>query len=141
MILPLADLLDAHSSERWLTQFLHPSGLRCPRCRAGTNEARLFRRGRRTRLIDYRCNRCDTVYNLYTGTFFFRKQLNPQQALLLLRGIQKGDSVMSIAMEVGVSRRSVYNLARCLRGNLGHEAQAQFELSRTRATGCRDDLL
>lgn len=113
----IAELLDAQSSESWLLQQFHPTGFKCAHCGADVSQARIFRRGQRTRLADYRCKRCSRVYNLYSGTIFAHKQMRPQQVVLLLRGIQKGESAATIANEVGVSWRTVHNLRRKLRTN------------------------
>ncbi len=113
----MAELLDAQSCESWLLEQFHPAGFKCAHCGADVSEARIFRRGQRTRLADYRCKRCARVYNLYSGTIFAHKQMRPQQVVLLLCGIQKDESAATIAHEVGVSWRTVYNLRRKLRTN------------------------
>ncbi len=117
MIFPVTKLLDDQSSEKWLLRHLHPNGLRCPTCRARLKQARLFRIAHRTRLTDYRCTQCGTIYNLYTDTIFAHKQLRPQQVVMLLRGVCKGEPSTTLAEENDVSWRTVHELRRALQRN------------------------
>jgi len=70
-------------------------------------------------LIDYRCTACQRVYNLYTGTLFAGSRLTPCQVVLLLRGVLKGDSSLTLAEELALSRMTVHQWRKQL--------QAQFE--------------
>jgi transposase-like protein len=117
MIFPITKLLGDQASEKWLLRHLHPNGLRCPACQAGLKQARKFRVARRTQLSDYRCRQCGTVYNLYTGTVFAHKQLRPQQVVMLLRGICKGEPSTTLAEENAMSWRTVHELRRVLQDN------------------------
>jgi transposase-like protein len=117
MIFPVTKLLGEQSSEKWLLRHLHPNGLRCPTCQASLKQARKFRTAWRTHLTDYRCTHCGTVYNLYTSTVFAHKQLRPQQVVMLLRGICKGEPSTTLAEENAVSWRTVHELRRVLQRN------------------------
>jgi transposase-like protein len=68
-------------------------------------------------LTDYRCKQCGTVYNLYSGTVFAHKQLRPQQVVMLLRGICKGEPSTTLAEENDLSWRTVHELRRILQRN------------------------
>jgi hypothetical protein len=57
------------------------------------------------------------VYNLYTGTVFAHKQLRPQQVVMLLRGICKGEPSTTLAEENAMSWRTVHELRRVLQDN------------------------
>src|SRR5215471_16772713 len=114
MIFPITALLDEQSSEEWLLNYLHPKGFCCPQCQASIGEARKFRVAQRTQLTDYRCRHCDCVYNLYTDTVFAHKQLRPQQVVMLLRGICKGEPSTTLAEELDVSWRTIHELRRVL---------------------------
>lgn len=87
---------------------MHPQGLRCPGCSAEKTNARVFRRSKRG-LPDYRCNACQCVYNLYSGTIFAGSRLAPAKAVLLLRGLCKGESSMTLASELKLSRTTVHS--------------------------------
>ena len=117
MIFPVTKLLNEQSSEKWLLRHFHPKGLCCPTCQASLKQARQFRRAQCTQLTDYRCTHCGTVYNLYTGTVFAHKQLRPQQVVMLLRGICKGEPSTTLAEENDVAWRTVHELRRVLQHN------------------------
>jgi hypothetical protein len=55
----------------------------------------------------YRCTACQGIYNLYSRTFFEGRYFRPAQAVLLLRGVVKGDRSAEIAREIGVGRQTV----------------------------------
>jgi transposase-like protein len=115
----ITDLLDYESSVAWITQHFHPKGFRCPECGAERNEARIFRETRRSQLVAYRCNVCDTAYNLYSGTIFQQTHLTPMQVVLLMRGICKGESSKVLAAELKLDYITVLTLR--------HAAQANAE--------------
>ncbi len=64
----------------------------------------------------YRCE-CGQTYNLYTGTVLAQHQLTPAQAVLLLRGILKGETTAALSRELGIGDAAVLTLR--------HEIQAQ----------------
>ncbi len=90
MEFPIKELLDHKRSVEWITQHFHLGGLKCPSCGGTPEQARVFRRTKRSQLRTYRCQVCQTPYNLYTGTVFQQHHLSPQQVVLLMRGICKG---------------------------------------------------
>lgn len=116
MIFPISDLLSPDESTAWLAQHFHPGGLHCPQCGATRDHARHFRTTKRG-LPDWRCRQCQTVYNLYTGTVFEKSGWPPAKAILLLRGVCKGESSQSLARELGVSRTTVCTLRQRLQAN------------------------
>ena len=117
MIFPITDLLDDEQSKKWLLEYFHPEGLRCPKCGSGEARRRVFRETRTSRLTVYRCLECEGIYNLYSGTLFEKKHLRPSQVVLLLRGIAKGESSMRLAEELDVSRTTVHELRKQLQNN------------------------
>ena len=107
MIFPIAELLDERQSVEWVEKYFHPKRLRCPGCGATTKDARQFRTRKRG-LVDYRCQECQRTYNLYTGTIFAGSNLEPRRAVLLLRGVCKGEPSSTLAEELGLSRQCVH---------------------------------
>src|SRR5215208_1728123 len=107
MIFPIAELLDERQSVEWMEKYFHPKRLRCPGCGATTKDARQFR-AHRGGFVDYRCQRCQSSYNLYTGTIFAGSKLEPRQAVLLLRGVCKGEPTTVLAEELELSRQCVH---------------------------------
>ena len=116
MDFPIVDLMDDEVCCRWLLKYFHKDTLSCPHCGKRVEEARVFRTTRRSQLTVYRCP-CGGVYNLYSGMLFERTQLRPAQAVLLLRGICKGQSTASLARELALSRQTVHTLRHKIQAN------------------------
>ena len=129
MIFPITDLLDEQESIKWVEKYFHPTRLRCPDCAATTKQARQFRTRKRG-LVDYRCLRCQQVYNLYTGTVFAGSNLEPRRVVLLLRGICKGDPSTVLAEELALSRRCVHRWRKRIQQN-AHAILSQAALRDT----------
>jgi len=117
MDFPIVDLLDDELSSQWLLKHFHPAGLQCPHCGAGVEQAREFRQTKSSRLTVYRCNQCQGIYNLYSRTVFEGRSFRPAQAVLLVRGVTKGQPTAEIAREIGVSRPTVYAVRREMQAN------------------------
>lgn len=107
MIFPITDLLDEQESLAWVEKYFHPKGLRCPGCGATPQQAREFRTPKRGS-VDYRCQKCQSTYNLYTGTIFAGSNLEPRRVVLLVRGVCKGDPATGLAEELSLSRQCVH---------------------------------
>lgn len=75
MDFPITELLDHKASMDWLQKHFHPKGLKCPRCKAIVEAARIFRRTKRSRLNVYRCKRCQKVYTPYTPALFLKRDI------------------------------------------------------------------
>jgi transposase-like protein len=119
MEFPITDLLDLENCTQWLIDHFHPNGFVCPHCGASVAEAREFRTTKRSQLIVYRCRCCDHIYNLYTGTVFQQHHLTPMQAVLLVRGVLKGEPSKPLAAELGLNYQTVLTLR--------HELHAKAE--------------
>ncbi len=117
MEFPITDLLGIEQSERWLLEHFHPDGLKCPRCGAGVEHSLPFRVTKKSGLQVYRCRDCQAIYNLYTGTVFAYRHLRPQQAVLLVRGVLKGEPSKVLAAELGLDYITVLQLRRVLQKN------------------------
>ncbi len=116
MIFPITELLSEEESTAWVEKYFHPRGLQCPQCAATTRQARHFRTRQRG-FVDWRCQQCERVYNLYTGTIFAGSKLDARRIVLLLRGICKGESSAMLATELAVSRVSVHKWRTRLQAN------------------------
>ena len=108
----------------------HLDGLKCPHCPAGQEQARWFRRTKRSDLDVYRCKVCQGIYNLYSGTVFEGRHFHPEQTVLFLRGICQGKSSAQIARELELSRTTITEVR--------HEVQANAE--QEQPDGRLDDL-
>lgn len=85
----------------------------CPNC-GNSIKVYVFRKTKKRQLTVYRCRRCNTVYNLYTNTIFQQRHLTPQQGILFLRGVLKGEASITLAAELKVSLQTVLDLRRDL---------------------------
>lgn len=117
MEFPITDLLSQGQSEQWLLNYFHPDGLKCPRCGAGSEQSYVHRVTQRSQLTVYRCQQCRKIYNLYSTTVFQQSHLKPQQVILLLRGVLKGEPSTTLAAELGVSYQTVLKLRHALQAN------------------------
>ena len=110
MDFPLLDICDDELGEVWLRKYFHPQGLRCPKCRAGVKQARVFGQTSRSHVRRYRCRGCQMVYTVLTGTVFAHKQWRAAQVILLLRGVCKGESTASLSRELHLAYDTVHHL-------------------------------
>jgi hypothetical protein len=117
MEFPITDLLSQEQSEQWILDYFHPDGLKCPRCRASVAEAYVHRQTKKSQLTVYRCRHCRQIYNLYSGTVFQQRHLRPQQVVLLLRGVVKGEATTTLAAELDVSYQTVLAIRHELQAN------------------------
>ena len=120
MDFPIVDLLDDELSSQWLLKHFHPEGLKCPHCGARVNQAREFRQTKTSQLTVYRCSLCQGIYNLYSRTVFEGRYFRPAQAVLLLRGVIKGQPSAEIGREIGVSRQTVLEVRHEIQANGQH---------------------
>ena len=117
MDFPIVDLFDDDLSAAWLLKYFHQGELKCPHCGRSVEEAREFRRTKRSQLTVYRCKGCQGIYNLYSGTVFEGKHFRPAQVVLLLRGVCKGEPTATIAREIGVTRQTVHTARKTIQAN------------------------
>lgn len=114
MEFPITDLLSPTESTQWILQHFHPQGLMCPNCGEAVANASVFRATTKSQLTVYRCRACHTAYNLYTGTIFQQRHFTPQQVVLFLRGVLKGEASITVAAELKVSPQTILDLRRDL---------------------------
>ena len=117
MEFPIINLLSPEQSEQWLLEHFHSEGLKCSWCKSPVERANVFRVTRKSELKVYRCKDCKSIYNLYTGTVFERRQLRPQQAVLLIRGVLKGEPSDVLATELELNYVTVLQLRRKIQEN------------------------
>ena len=117
MEFPITRLLSPEQSEQWLLEHFHPEGLECPSCQSPVECASVFRITRKSELTVYRCKDCRRIYNLYSGTIFQQRQIRPQQAVLLIRGVLKGEPSAVLAAELELNYITVLHLRRKIQDN------------------------
>ena len=93
MDFPIGELLDEGACYDWLVRLIHPGGLTCPRC--GSDDLRVHRD--RDPVLDYRCPRCERVFNAFTHTALHKTHYRPSEVVLVLRGFARGESTAALA--------------------------------------------
>ena len=112
MDFPITELLDEELSTDWLLKHFHPDGLQCPRCGSREEEARTFRRTRRSGLVVSRCRQCEPTYNLYSGTVFEHRQLTPMHLLVNRLGIKGTAPISAYMYAKGFTLRTCFQMPR-----------------------------
>ncbi len=130
MDFPIRDLLDEEISIGWLMKHFHPAGMSCPHCEAELSAARYFRSNVGSGLAVYRCEQCEGVYHLYSGTLFEGSQLTPTQVVLLLRGFLQGQTSAQLSRELGLAYKTVLKWRQRIQAN-AERLQADTPLSDT----------
>lgn len=88
-----------------LLNLLHPGGLRCPNGH-GLEDSRVQRR-HRAPIIDYRCNKCAKIFNIFTGTNLQGTKYNSQQLIHCMDGISRDIPINRLAKEMAVDRKGL----------------------------------
>jgi transposase-like protein len=86
----------------------------CPNCGDPVENAYVFRVTKKSQLTVYRCRECNTAYNLYSNTIFQQRHFTPQQIVLFLRGVLKGEASITLAAELKISPQTILNLRRAV---------------------------
>lgn len=114
MDFPILDLMDSDACYQFLVDSLHPEGLHCPTCRQA--DALSVHNRRHQPVLEYRCRRCGSVFNVYTGTPFQKTHRSPIQRVLILRGICQGTPTAQLARELGCDRKQLLTVRHRLQG-------------------------
>ena len=121
MDFPITELMDREACLKWILAYFHPAGLICPHCQAGPDQARWFRRTKRSDLDVYRCKVCQGIYNVYSETVFEGRHFHPEQTVLFLRGVCQGKSSAKLARELGISRTTITAVRHAVQSNAAQE--------------------
>ena len=113
----ITDLMSLDDCKNWIIEHFHPNGFVCPSYGESYEKARIFRRTKKSQLNVYRCNRCQKTFNLYSGTVFQQRHLTPQQVVLFMRGVLKGEPTTVLSSELELNYQTVLNLRHELQKN------------------------
>ena len=114
MDFPIDHLMDEAACYGQLLAWLHPGGLNCPACRCPDA---WVHRAFRDPVTDFRCKRCNRVYNAFTGTTFQGTHRRPSELILILRSIATGVPTARLARELKCSRPHLLALRHRLQAN------------------------
>lgn len=121
MDFPITELMDHEACLRWLEEYFHPQGLKCPHCQASIEQSNRFRQTKESELPVYRCKKCQGIYNVYSGTIFEGREFRPAQVVLFLRGVLQGETTAQLARELEISRSIITEVRHQLQANAEQE--------------------
>lgn len=108
IIFPFTDWLNPAACHRWLESILWPQGRVCPRC--GAHDRLTVQTTHRAPLLDYQCQHCGRVFNLFTGTVFAGTHHSCPELCAIVRGVAQGESTNQLAQELGCSYKPLLEL-------------------------------
>lgn len=108
------NLLDEEKCYEHLVSLFHDGNLCCSSC--GSSNHHVHHRRRRP-VFQFKCNDCDTYYNVFTGTVFQGTHWPCSKVVMILRGFLKGDSTLSMSKEMGLGYRNLLYLRHALMNN------------------------
>jgi transposase-like protein len=111
---PTKEFIDEKLCYEWLTNHLHPLGLKCPRC--GSKKRRLAKRN--SAISAFRCKECDCYHTIFTGTVLAKTRQPASKLVRLLLGVYKGEPVLKLSRELGLSRKQTHTLRKRIQDNL-----------------------
>jgi transposase-like protein len=100
---PIQSLMDEQACYDYLVRVLHPHGLQCPQghplaANQGAHDQH------RAPILDYRCQTCGAVFNLFTNTIWSKTRYSCATIVLILRGVAQGVPTAHLAREIGIDR-------------------------------------
>ena len=100
---PIQSLMDEQACYDYLLSVLHPQGLHCPEGHALPAEQGAHDR-HRAPIVDYRCQTCGAVFNVFTNTIWTKTRYRCATIVLILRGVAQGVPTAHLARELGIDR-------------------------------------
>ena len=100
---PIQFLMNEQACYDYLLSVLHPQGLHCPQGHPLPADQGAHDR-HRAPILDYRCQTCGTVFNLFTHTIWSKTRYSCATIVLILRGVAQGVPTAHLARELGIDR-------------------------------------
>jgi transposase-like protein len=114
IIFPLTDMLDPAACYRWFEAILWPEGRVCPRC--AKRDRLIIQTTRHAPRLDYQCQHCGKVFNLFSGTVFSGTQHPVTELYAIVRGVAQGVSTLQLSHELGCSYQALLSFRHKLQG-------------------------
>lgn len=108
------DLMDEDKCYEHVVDHFHSGSLCCPSC--GSDHSRVHGR-QRAPILQHLCLDCDTYFNVFSGTAFQGTHWPCSKVVLILRGVSKGDSTLSMSQELKLGYSNLLYLRHELMGN------------------------
>jgi transposase-like protein len=106
LIFPIDELLEESRAYEWLVARLHPEGLDCPAGHPLPGTQAPHTRNRDP-VVEYRCQQCGCVFNVFTGTALTGIRLPCSKIVLMLRGFLQGTPTLHLAQELAIDRMNL----------------------------------
>ena len=107
ILFPLTEVLDPKACYHWFESILWPEGRVCPRC--GAQDRLIVQDRDKAPLVDYECQRCRSVFNLFTGTVFRQTHRSFPALYAIVRGFAQGVSTNQLCRELGCEYKAPLN--------------------------------
>ena len=114
IIFPLTDVLTPDACYHWFEMILWPDGRVYPRC--GARDRLVIQTTYRAPLLDYQCQHCGRVFNLFSGTVFSGTNHPVTELYAIVRGVAQGVSTLQLTKELGCSYQPLLDLRHKLQG-------------------------
>lgn len=111
---PFSDLLDAEKVYAWFAQIFWPHGTVCPRC-GERNKLHVHSR-RRAPLLDWHCQNCGRIFNVFTHTVFKGTHHDLLRLFAIVRGVAQGTPTNQLCSELGCAYKELLGLRHKLQG-------------------------
>jgi len=114
IVFPLTDVLTPETCYHWFEAILWPEGRVCPRC--GARDRLIIQTSYRAPRLDYQCQHCAKVFNLFSGTVFSGTQHSLPELYAIVRGVTQGVSTLQLTRELGCSYQPLLDFRHKLQG-------------------------
>ena len=108
MEFPITDLLSEQECYNYLLRILHPKGLKCA-CGKKVGEEQAPHTRDRDPIVEYRCQKCNKVFNIFTKTMWQGTHYDCRIIVLLIRGYAQGIPSLHLAKELQLDYETVLN--------------------------------
>lgn len=117
ILFPLTDLLDSQACYRWFESIFWPQGRVCPRC--GARERLIVQTIHRAPLVDFECQSCGRVFNLFSATVFEGTHRPLPELVAIVRGVAQGVSTNQLCRELDRDYKALLNFRHKLQAWIG----------------------
>lgn len=103
LVLPIQDMIDPEKCYQKMVFYLHPEGLRCPRCRASLPGGQKPHKVSSQGTPSFKCRSCGCVHNLFSRTIFQGAHYSCTLIYLMLRGFLEGKTTQHLHKELQIN--------------------------------------
>ena len=108
MEFPITELLSEQECYNYLLKILHPNGIKCS-CGKKVEREQAPHTRDRAPIVEYRCQKCNKVFNIFTKTMWQGTHYDCRTIVLLIRGYAQGIPSLHLAKELQLDYETVLN--------------------------------